>query len=272
MSKRHRAAAIAEPMLIERREHVAILTLNRPEARNTLSEALLAALQRAIDDMSTDATVRAVVLTATGPAFSAGHDLKEMTLRRADADGGRAYVAQIMAQCATMMQAIVKCPKPFIAAVQATAVAAGCQLVATCDLAVAAEDAKFGTTGINNGLFCSTPSVALSRNISRKRAMELLLIGGLISAREALDFGLVNRVVPAERLMRTAIDLAERIADKSPAAIALGKELFYAQAEEALAQAYGTAAEAMVRNWMLHDADEGIAAFIEKRKPDWKGC
>lgn len=249
---------------------VLVLRLDRPQARNTLSEAMLGALQAAIDGASADRDVHAVVLAATGPAFCAGHDLKEMTARRTDPDGGRAYYTALLTTCGRMMQSITASPKPFIAAVQAPAVAAGCQLVAACDLAVASEVAQFGTTGINNGLFCSTPMVPLSRKVPRKQALEMLMLGGLMSAQEALEAGLVNRVVAADQLLATAIDMARIIASKSPAAIAIGKRAFYKQAEQPLAEAYVTGTQALIDNMMHGDAVEGIGAFIEKRKPVWK--
>jgi len=249
---------------------VLVLTLSRPAARNTLSEAMLAGLQLAIDRASSDPETRAVVLASTGPAFCAGHDLKEMTSRRTDADGGRAYYAALFATCGRMMQSITASPKPFIAAVHAPAVAAGCQLVAACDLAVSAEEALFGTTGINNGLFCSTPMVPVSRKIPQRQALELLMLGGLMPAREALAAGLVNRVVPAGELLETAIGMARIIASKSPAAIAMGKRAFYRQVELPLAEAYEVGTEALLENMMHCDAVEGIGAFIEKRKPTWR--
>ena len=230
---------------------------------------MLAALQTAIDAAAKDAAVRAVVIAARGSVFCAGHDMKEMTQHRSDADGGRAYTELLMHQCAKMMRSIVLAPKPVIAAVQGAALAAGCQLVATCDLAVAAEEATFCTPGVNIGLFCSTPMVALSRNVSRKRAMEMLLLGDKLIARDALDYGLVNRVVPAGKVMEEALALAARIASKPPATIAIGKEAFYRQVEMQLADAYDYAAGVMVENMMHAEAAEGIGAFIEKRAPDW---
>jgi enoyl-CoA hydratase/carnithine racemase len=256
-------------LAIERRAGVLILTLARPEKRNSLSETMLAALQRAIDEAAQDGDVRAVVIAAKGSVFCAGHDLKELTEHRGDADGGRAYHEMIMRQCAKMMRAIVRCPKPVIAAVQGPALAAGCQLVATCDLAVAAEDAGFCTPGVNIGLFCSTPMVALSRNVSRKRAMEMLLLGDMLPARAALDYGLVNRVVPTDKVMDEALALARRIAAKPPATVAIGKEAFYRQIEMPLADAYDYAAGVMVENMMHAEAEEGIGAFLEKRPPAW---
>jgi enoyl-CoA hydratase/carnithine racemase len=214
--------------------------------------------------------VRAVVLTAKGPGFSGGHDLKEMTARRSDADGGRAYFAQIMQTCSAMMQQIVHLPQPVIAAVQGTATAAGCQLVASCDLAVASSAAKFGVSGINVGLFCSTPMVALSRNVARKQAMEMLLTGDLISAEHALRIGLINHVVTPGDEFATALTLARKVADKSSCAVKLGKNAFYRQLDMDLDDAYRFTAGVMVENMMAHDAEEGIAAFVAKRTPKWE--
>jgi enoyl-CoA hydratase/carnithine racemase len=259
----------AAPLLAERRGAIALLTLNHAPSRNALSEQMLAALQTAIDDAAINASVRAVVIQATGPAFSAGHDLKQLTAHRIDPDRGRAYFADIMNQCAALMQAIVSCPKPVIAAVEGVATAAGCQLVATCDLAVAGSAATFATPGVNIGLFCSTPMVALSRNISRKRAMEMLLLGEQLDAAAAAAHGLVNRVVPHGTASAEALAMAEKIASKSPVTVAIGKQAFYAQIEQPLAIAYADAAATMVRNMLERDAAEGIGAFIEKRPPQW---
>jgi enoyl-CoA hydratase/carnithine racemase len=266
------AEAVDSVLLEEMRGRVLLLTLNRPRQRNSLSEALIASLQAAIDKASGSPDVAAVVIAADGPAFSSGHDLKEMTARRADADGGRAYFAHLMDFCARMMLSIVRSPKPFIAAVEGVASAAGCQLVATCDLAVAGAGARFATPGVNIGLFCSTPMVALSRNVSRKRAMEILLLGEMLGADAAADFGLVNRVVPEGKALAEALAMAEIIASKSPATVAIGKETFYRQIEMPVAEAYAEASAVMVRNMLYRDAQEGIGAFIEKRPPVWKGC
>lgn len=260
------------PLREHRDGRVAVLTLARPRQRNSLSEAAIRALDAAITRLSADGTVAAIVIAAEGPAFSAGHDLKELAARRQDADGGTAYFAQLMQLCAGMMMNIVNSPKPVIAAVEGVATAAGCQLVASCDLAVAGAGARFATPGVNIGLFCSTPMVALSRNVSRKRAMEMLLLGELLGAEEAADWGLVNRVVPAGQALDEALRLGQTIASKSPATIAIGKRAFYAQLEVGLDEAYRQTAEVMVRNMMLKDASEGIGAFIEKRPPEWKGC
>jgi enoyl-CoA hydratase/carnithine racemase len=249
---------------------IAVLTLNRPAARNSLSERLIAELHAALRDIHDDATVRAVVIAANGSAFSAGHDLKELTTRRTDGDRGRAYFAEIMTACSAMMQAIVKLPKPVVAAVQGLATAAGCQLVASCDLAVASDAATFATPGVDIGLFCSTPMVALSRNVPRKQAMEMLLTGEPVTAARARDIGLVNRVVAAGTERDAAIALAEQVALKSAYTIKLGKAAFYRQAEMSLADAYHYAAEVMTENMMARDAAEGIGAFIEKREPKWQ--
>jgi enoyl-CoA hydratase/carnithine racemase len=263
------SAARGVEVEVERQAGVLILTLARPERRNSLSEAMLGALQAGIDEAARDARVRAVVIAAKGSAFCAGHDLKELSSRRSDADGGRAYFVEIMRRCADMMRSIVRCPKPVIAAVQGPASAAGCQLVASCDLAVAAERASFATPGVNIGLFCSTPMVALSRNVPRKRAMEMLLLGELLPAQAAAEYGLVNRVVPACRLMEEALGLARLIASKPAATLAIGKEAFYRQIEMPLAEAYDYAAGVMVTNMLHAEAKEGIGAFIDKRPPDW---
>ena len=259
-------------LLRENRGGIAILTLNRPQARNSLSEALLGALGDALSAIAQDPTVRAVVLAAQGAAFSAGHDLKELNARRSDGDRGRAYFKHIMSLCSRVMQQIVTLPQPVIASVQATATAAGCQLVASCDLAVASQAAKFATPGVNIGLFCSTPMVALSRNVSRKHAMQMLLTGDLISADEAARIGLINQVVPAGQERAAAIKLAEKIAAKSTHTVKIGKEAFYRQAEMSLAAAYDYASQVMVENMLARDAEEGISAFIEKRDAKWQDC
>ncbi len=263
---------LTDVLLEARSGTVALLTLNRPSQRNSLSEALIHALQAAIDRLSAAPDVSVVVLAANGPAFSSGHDLKEMTARRADSDGGRAYFTEMMDLCARMMLSVVRSPKPFIAAVEGVASAAGCQLVASCDLAVAGRGARFATPGVNIGLFCSTPMVALSRNVSRKRAMEMLLLGDMLAAEDAADWGLVNRVVVEGLALETALGLAAQIASKSSATIAVGKETFYRQLELPLTEAYAEAAAVMVRNMLYADAKEGIGAFIEKRPAVWKGC
>ncbi|MGO4715628.1 enoyl-CoA hydratase [Bradyrhizobium sp. 2TAF24] len=251
-------------------DSVTILTLNRPSARNCLSEGLIAALHGALNDARDDRTVRAVVIAANGPVFSSGHDLKELTARRGDPDRGRAYFATIMNACSAMMQAVVRLPKPVVASVQGLATAAGCQLVASCDLAVASERAGFATPGVDIGLFCSTPMVALSRNVPRKHAMHMLLTGEAVPAARAQELGLVNDVVPAGTERDAAIALARRVAAKSAHTVKIGKEAFYRQIEMPLADAYRYAAEVMTENMLARDAEEGINAFIEKRAPTWE--
>jgi enoyl-CoA hydratase/carnithine racemase len=258
------------PLLREVSDGIAMLTLNRPASRNALSEDMIAAVHAAIDACATDRTVRAIVITANGTVFCAGHDLKELTARRSDADRGRSYFHKIITSCSAMMQAIVNCPKPVIAAVNGVATAAGCQLVATCDLAVASANAKFATPGVDIGLFCSTPMVALTRNVPRKQAMEMLLTGDAISAETAVSIGLINHVVEPGTERAAAIALAGKIARKSAHVIKIGKTAFYRQAEMPLNEAYRYAAEVMTENMMARDADEGITAFIEKRPPHWE--
>jgi enoyl-CoA hydratase/carnithine racemase len=273
MSAQTATAASAPSSLILLREDrggIAVLTLNRPQARNSLSEALLEALGDTLSAIAHDRAVRALVLAAVGPAFSAGHDLKELNAHRSEEDRGRAYFKRIMGLCSRVMQQIVRLPQPVIASVHATATAAGCQLVASCDLAIASQAAKFATPGVNIGLFCSTPMVALSRNVSRKHAMQMLLTGDLISADEAARIGLVNQVVPAGQERATAIKLAEKIAAKSTHTVKIGKEAFYRQAEMSLADAYDYASRVMVENMLARDAEEGISAFIEKRDAKWQ--
>jgi enoyl-CoA hydratase/carnithine racemase len=245
---------------------VTTLTLNRPEARNALSVAMMTALHEAIDGIAKDRSVKVVVLSGAGPAFCAGHDLKELR-----ANPGRQHYEAVFAQCSRLMVSIVKLPKPVIARVQGIATAAGCQLVATCDLAVAAETARFATPGVNLGLFCSTPMVALSRAVGRKPAMEMLLTGDLIPAPEAKRLGLINRIVPAKDLDDAVMELARQIASKSPLTLAIGKEAFYRQAELGLEEAYRYASEVMTTNMLARDAEEGIDAFLEKRPPEWTG-
>jgi len=259
---------IAEaPLLSRTQDGVAWLTMNRPKARNALSMGLMAALDDAVAAAGTDRSVHVVVIAGAGPAFCAGHDLREL---RANATRG-AYEATFD-QCAKLMTRIVRLPKPVIARVHGVATAAGCQLVASCDLAVAADNARFATPGVNIGLFCSTPMVALSRNVGRKAAMEMLLTGELISAERAREIGLINRIVPETELDAAVTALAVLIAAKSPHVLAIGKEAFYRQAEMDLDAAYRYAAETMTRNMLARDAAEGIDAFLEKRKPTWSGC
>lgn len=257
------------PIEIERRAGTLLVTLARPESRNSLSEAMLAALQRAVELAGADKEIRAIVIAAKGNVFSAGHDLRELSAHRGDPDGGRAYTEVIMRQCAKLMRSIVRCPKPVIAAVEGVATAAGCQLVASCDLAAAAEGAQFCTPGVNIGLFCSTPMVALTRNVPRKRAMEMLLLGEMLPAQQACQYGLVNRVVPAGKALDEALAMADALAAKPAATVTIGKEAFYRQIEMTLADAYDYAAEVMVENMLHAEAREGIGAFLDKRPPNW---
>jgi enoyl-CoA hydratase/carnithine racemase len=247
-----------------------LLALNRPASRNSLSQEMLAALTDALAAIGGDAGIRAVVIAAEGPAFCSGHDLKELTARRSDPDGGRGFFTALWDQCSTMMMSVVRLPQPVIACVQGTASAAGCQLVASCDLAVASVDATFATPGVNIGLFCSSPMVALSRNVAPKQAMEMLLTGDMVSAADALRIGLVNRVVPAGDERAEAMRLAQRIASKSAAAIRIGKRAFYAQREMSLADAYDHASRVMVDNMLDAEAKQGIGAFLAKRPPQWR--
>ena len=254
----------------EHKGDVAVLTLNRPDARNCLSLEIISAITVAIERLAETPAIKVIILTAAGPVFCAGHDLKQMTAARADSDRGRPYFTTTLTACSTMMQAIIKCPKPVIAAVQGTATAAGCQLVATCDLAVTADTAKFATPGVHIGLFCSTPMVAISRNVGRKHAMEMLLTGEAISADKALEFGLVNKVVAPDALLEAAHEMADLIASKPISTVKIGKEAFYRQLEMPLSDAYDYAAHTMVENMLNRDAEEGIGAFLEKRDPNWE--
>jgi enoyl-CoA hydratase/carnithine racemase len=258
-----------EVLLRENLDGIAVLTLNRATARNSLSVAMLEAMIEALAAIAADPAIRVVIIAADGPAFCAGHDLKELTARRTDADAGRAFFETVWKLCSTMMQAVIRLPQPAIACVQGTATAAGCQLVATCDLAVASTAATFATPGVNIGLFCSTPMVALSRNVARKHAMEMLLTGDPISADEALRIGLVNRLTPPGSERGEAIRLAGQIAAKSASAIRIGKAAFYEQLEMGLAAAHDHASRVMVENMLSADAEEGIGAFLAKRKPNW---
>ena len=257
-------------LLEERTGAVARLVLNRPEARNALSLAMLKALMQAIGRLGKDKDVHVIVLEANGPGFCAGHDLKELTFARENPDKGRAFFEDTMGKCSETMLSIVRCPKPVIAEVQGVATAAGCQLLASCDLAVASEEARFATPGVNIGLFCSTPMVALSRNVGRKMSMRMLLTGDMIGAEEARAVGLVSDIAEPHDLTTTTMQLAQRIAAKAPAVLRIGKEAFYRQVEMELPEAYDFAAQVMVMNMMEGDAEEGIGAFIEKRTPVWK--
>ncbi|MDX1738954.1 MAG: enoyl-CoA hydratase [Alphaproteobacteria bacterium] len=251
-------------------EGILRLTLNDEKRRNALSEEMLNKLIVAFQDASSNDNVRVIIIDATGPVFSAGHDLKELTAARQNADGGKSYFTKIMDLCAKMMQSIVNCDKAVIAQVSGVATAAGCQLVASCDLAVAADGARFSTPGVNIGLFCSTPMVALSRNVSNKHAMEMLLTGDMVPAARAFEIGLINKAVPLEQLEDTTLELADKILSKSRHTITIGKTAFYAQREMTLSDAYDYAAQVMVENMLTLDAEEGICAFVEKRQPAWK--
>ena len=248
-------------------EGVTTLKMNRPQARNALSQGMLRAMLDAFIEVSTDETARVVILAGTGPGFCAGHDLKEIKAQ----NYSRNYTEQLFADCAELMQTIIRLPKPVIAQVHGIATAAGAQLVASCDLAISSQDARFATPGVNIGLFCSTPMVALSRKLSNKHAMQMLLTGDLIDAQNAYRMGLVNEVVDAEQLERKTMELALKLASKSPLTVAIGKEAYYRQAELPLSEAYHYTKEVMVQNLEARDAQEGISAFIEKRHPVWCG-
>jgi enoyl-CoA hydratase/carnithine racemase len=258
------------PLLVERRGSILRLTLANPPA-NALSIAVMEALQAELDRARDDEGVRVIVLAASGKLFSGGHDLKEMNAHRIDADRGRRFFEETFAICSQLMQSIVRHPKPIIAEVDGVATAAGCQLVASCDLAIASDQATFGVNGINVGLFCTTPGVALARGLRPKHAMEMLLTGEMIDAAAAREFGLVNRVVRREYLNQIVMKYAETIASKSPSTLKVGKEAFYAQAEMGLTEAYDHASRVMVENMLARDAEEGIGAFIDKRDPNWTG-
>ncbi|MEO9874337.1 MAG: enoyl-CoA hydratase [Anderseniella sp.] len=245
------------------------LTLMRGSQRNPLSTAMLDAMMAALVAAASDKSVRAIVIAGEAPGFCGGHDLKEMTSHRSDTDGGRAFYEALFARCSEMMQMIVAHPKIVIAEVNGIATAAGCQLVAACDMAVAGASARFGVNGINSGLFCSTPMVALSRNIGRKRAMELLTTGALMNADEAMAAGIVNQVCADDDLATVTGQLAAKLVERSPAVLALGKKAFYEQLEMPLDQAYRHTSKVIVDNMMMKDAQEGIGAFLEKRKPEW---
>ena len=257
------------PILPTRRDGVLTITMNRPENRNALSESMMRALQLTLDEAVEDGGVKVIIIAAKGPAFSAGHDLKEMSAHRRDADRGLSYYRSIFAQCGRLMQTIVRHPKPVIAQVQAVATAAGCQLVASCDLAVASTDARFATPGVNIGLFCSTPMVALSRVVPRKAALEMLLTGEAVDAEEAKRIGLVNRVVAPGELEHETEALARFLASKPTTTLRTGKLAFQHQLELGLSNAYDYVGEIMVQNMLHEEAREGIGAFLEKRPPNW---
>ncbi len=263
--------ARSDILSLEHDETIGILTLNRPQQRNALSEELLDALGATLADLAARQDLAVLVIRGAPPAFCAGHDLREMQAARAAPDGGRAAFERLFDKCSAVMQAIVDFRCPVIAAVDGIAAAAGCQLVATCDLAVAGAKARFAVNGINVGLFCSTPMVALSRNLGRKQTMELLLTGDMMDAEAAQRAGLVNRVVPDGQAFDSAMELARRIAAKSPLVVKTGKAAFYRQLEMPLGEAYAYTGQVMVDNMLYRDTDEGIGAFIDKRKPEWRG-
>ncbi|TCM78366.1 enoyl-CoA hydratase [Rhodovulum steppense] len=249
---------------------IATLTLNAPERLNALSDAMLAALQAQIDALSGDRETRVVILQGNGKAFCAGHDLKEMQQGRQAEDGGRAYFADLFARCASVMTGLMRLPQPVIAAPHGIATAAGCQLVASCDMAIAAEGTRFGVNGVNIGLFCSTPMVALTRNIPRKQAFEMLTTGAFIDTDRATALGLINRAVPHDSLDPETRALAETVAGKLNPAVRIGKRTFYEQIEMGMSDAYAHAGAVMVENMLWRDTNEGISAFLEKRPPDWQ--
>lgn len=251
---------------------IAVLTLNSPKSINALSEAMLAAMSELLDEIAADRSVKVVILRSAGKHFCAGHNLKEMSARRADEDGGFQYFQDLFAKCSAMMLRVVRLPQPVIAEVTGIATAAGCQLVASCDLAVSAEDATFATSGVNIGLFCSTPMVALARNVPRKLAMEMLLLGEFLPAARVAEMGLVNRVVPLADVEDASMEMARIIADKSPVAVKIGKRAFYEQLEMPLEQAYAFAGRTMAENMMAKDTVAGIGAFTRKEPmPEWTG-
>jgi enoyl-CoA hydratase/carnithine racemase len=277
MAQRSATAAAVAPApspspYVERERVGAVLrlTLSHPSSRNSLSEAMMTALEDGLADAAADTDVQVVVVASTGNVFCAGHDLKELTAHRADADRGRAYFTVIMNRCSRLMQSIVNHPKPVIAEVAGVATAAGCQLVASCDLAVAGLEARFQTPGVHIGLFCSTPMVALSRTVTRKHALEMLLTGDMVPAGRAAEIGLVNKAVPSAELTHETMALATRIAAKSLVTVKFGKETFQRQLDRPLEEAYRLAAEVMIENMLARDAEEGIGAFLGKREPHWQ--
>lgn len=253
----------------ENHAHITIITLNTPENYNVLSQPMMAQLQSALAEIAHDKNCRVVILRARGKAFCAGHDLKEMSKASQQPDGGRAFFQTLFTDCSQLMQSIVNLPQPVIAEVQGVATAAGCQLVASCDLAIAATGARFGVNGVNIGLFCSTPMVALSRNIPRKRAFEVLTTGDFLDSDQATELGLINRSVPADSLTDETYALATKIAAKLSVAVKIGKQAFYRQLEMPLDEAYAYTAEVMTQNMLEKDTAEGVSAFLDKRNPDW---
>ena len=253
--------------LLSVKDHIATITLNRPKQYNALSRPMIASVSAMLDKVNEDKDIHVVVLTANGPGFCAGHDLKEIRDNR-----NENYIKALFNECSQMMLKILTLNQPVIAKVHSIATAAGCQLVATCDLAVASEKARFATPGVNIGLFCSTPMVALSRNVSRKNAMEMLLTGDIFLSEHALKIGLINKVVKENDLDRAVEELALKIASKSPLTVSMGKRAFYKQLESRISEAYDYAGAVMCQNMMTNDADEGINAFLEKRTPEWTGA
>ncbi len=249
---------------------VTILTMNTPKSLNALSDAMLATLHQTFDNIADTPEIRAVILRGEGKAFCAGHNLKEMTAARAADDKGQAYFSDLFSRCGALMQRILTLPQPVIAQVHGIATAAGCQLVATCDMAVAADSTKFGVNGVNIGLFCSTPMVALSRNIPRKRAFEMLTTGRFITAAEAADYGLINMAASEETLDAETLKLAQTVAAKLGKAVKIGKQAFYEQLQMPISEAYSYTGEVMAANMMYKDTAEGVAAFLEKREPTWQ--
>ena len=261
----------SDMLILEKKEEcILYLTMNNPQNRNALSESMMSILTNSINQASTDQDIKVIIISAQGPVFCAGHDLKEMTAARECDDGGKDYFLKLFATCSVLMQTIVNCPKPVIAEINGTATAAGCQLVASCDLAIASNSSKFATPGVNLGLFCSTPMVALSRNVKNKHAMEMLLTGDMINSAKAKEIGLINRNVSDEQVQNETLNLAKKIASKSSVTLAIGKEAFYKQSELDLSAAYNYASQVMADNMLKEDAKEGINAFIQKRKPKWR--
>ena len=258
--------------LLERHDtnSIAHLKMNAPEKLNALSEEMLSALQSQFDSLQNDRQIRSVIVSGSGKAFCAGHDLKEMTAGRQAEDGGKAYFTELFQKCARMMTSIQKLPQPVIALVHGIATAAGCQLVASCDMAVAADSTRFGVNGVNIGLFCSTPMVALSRNIPRKQAFEMLTTGQFINAERARELGLVNRIASEDELEEATTELAETVASKLAVAVKIGKEAFYNQLQMPLSEAYDYTGSVMAENMLFRDTEEGISAVIEKRDPNWE--
>ncbi len=261
--------SMSKLILVEKMERVCLLTLNAPDKLNALSEEMIENLSENLKSVGTDSSINAIILQGAGKAFCAGHDLKEMTLHRQKEDGGKEYFNWLFKKCAMMMMEISRIPKPVIAQVHGVAAAAGCQLVASCDLAIASQNATFGVNGVNIGLFCSTPMVALSRNISRKKTFEMLVTGDFMNADEAEKAGLVNKVTDLQDLSSETLEMATKISNKLSSAIKIGKEAFYKQIELPVQGAYEYTAQVIAENMLHRDTEEGIAAFLEKRTPEW---